>query len=94
MPKNTENFKLRVYNNSNTNILDIIDAFKSIGLTLLQAEQCALIIHNCGKYDLLEGNIYNLDAIRVDLQNTYNIISEVLPIKKQKTKTLKNKSHG
>lgn len=88
MPKKTERFKLRVYNNSSTNILNVIDAFKSLGLALLQAEQCALIIHNCGKYDLLEGDIYELDQIRVELQNVYNITSEVLPIK-QKTKTLK-----
>ena len=89
MPKKTERFKLRVYNNSSTNILNVIDAFKSLGLALLQAEQCALIIHNCGKYDLLEGDIYELDQIRVELQNVYNITSEVLPIKQKKQKTLK-----
>lgn len=83
MPKKTERFKLRVYNNSSTNILNVIDAFKSLGLALLQAEQCALIIHNCGKYDLLEGDIYELDQIRVELQNVYNITSEVLPIKQK-----------
>lgn len=82
MKKEQEIYKLRIYNNPEVNFLDVINAFKTIGFTTLQAEQCATIIHTKGKYDIIEGNIYELDAIRVDLQNMFGIISEVFPTEK------------
>lgn len=87
--KNKENrqrkYKLTVYNDPTISFEDVINAFKYINFTTLQAEQCALIIHSVGKYDLMEGDVYKLDNIRVMLRNTYNITSEVFPIKETKT---------
>lgn len=81
MKKKEEIFKLRVYNNPEINFLDAINAFKSIGFTTLQSEQCAIIVHSTGKYDLIEGNLYELDSIRVNFYNLYRITSEILPVK-------------
>jgi hypothetical protein len=89
MKKADKIYKLRIYN-SNVDFLDVIDAFKSIGFTSLQAEQCALITHSNGKYDVLEGDIYDLDLIRANFKNIFNITAEVLPTT-NKNKHLNNK---
>jgi thioester reductase-like protein len=89
MKKDNKIYKLRIYN-SNVEFLDVVDAFKSIGFASLQAEQCALITHSNGKYDVLEGDIYELDSIRASFKNIFNITSEVLP-SSNKNKHLNNK---
>lgn len=82
--KEPEEYVLRIYNNPEVDPIDVINAFKAAGCTTMQAEQCALIINLKGKYDFIQGNVYELDSLRVMFQNQYGIISETFPVKENK----------
>jgi len=82
--KQEQRYILRIYNNPDIELIDIINAFKVAGCTTMQAEQCALLISSKGKYDFIEGDVYELDHIRVMFLNNYGIISEAFPIKEKK----------
>jgi ATP-dependent Clp protease adaptor protein ClpS len=86
--KQNKTYKLTVYNNDNVSFNDIIFIFKSLGHATLQAEQCASIIHNKGKYNMIVGNYNELVEIQLLLTNN-NIQSEIIS---ERTKTKKPKS--
>ena len=48
-----EIFNLVIFNNDKLSFLEIILILKSIGLMELQANQCAMLIHNNAKYAAL-----------------------------------------
>jgi ATP-dependent Clp protease adaptor protein ClpS len=75
--KKNKTYKLTVYNNDNISFNDIISIFKSLGHMALQAEQCASIIHNKGKYNMIVGDYNELENIQLLLTDN-NIQSEII----------------
>jgi hypothetical protein len=83
-------YKLVIFNSDSVSFQDITSLFKVFGLTALQSEQCALIIHNVGKYAAFEGGYDELKSIQLGLQDN-NIQSEIIS-DESKTKTKKIKT--
>ncbi len=68
---------------------DIILIFKSFGLPALQSEQCAMIIHNTGKYSAFHGTYDEMRSMQLTLSDN-NIQSEIISDEsKPKTKKIK-----
>jgi len=86
--KQTKTYKLTVYNNDNISFDNVISIFRSLGYAALQAEQCATIIHNKGKYTMIVGEYNELINIQLLLTEN-NIHSEIIS---DETKNKKTKS--
>jgi hypothetical protein len=91
MPRKTKanNYKLEIYNSETVPFNDIILIFKSFGLPALQSEQCAMIIHNTGKYSAFHGTYDEMRSMQLTLSDN-NIQSEIISDEsKPKTKKIK-----
>lgn len=84
-----EIFNLVIFNNDKLSFLEIILILKSIGLMELQANQCAMLIHNKGKYAALSGEYDEIKSVQANLTE-YGVKSDIepkinKPINKNKT---------
>ena len=73
-----EIFNLIVFNNDKLSFIEIILILKSIGLMELQANQCAVLIHNKGKYAAVSGEYDEMKSVQANLTE-YGVKSEVIP---------------
>lgn len=84
-----EIFNLVIFNNDKLSFLEIILILKSIGLMELQANQCAMLIHNKGKYAALSGEYDEIKSVQANLTE-YGVKSDIEP--KINKPTNKNKT--
>ena len=73
-----EIFNLVIFNNDKLSFIEIILILKSIGLMELQANQCAMLIHNKGKYAALSGEYDEIKSVQANLIE-YGVKSEMVP---------------
>jgi ATP-dependent Clp protease adaptor protein ClpS len=73
-----EIFNLVIFNNDKLSFLEIILILKSIGLMELQANQCAVLIHNKGKYAAVSGEYDEMKSVQANLTE-YGVKSEMVP---------------
>jgi ATP-dependent Clp protease adaptor protein ClpS len=73
-----EIFNLVIFNNDKLSFLEIILILKSIGLMELQANQCAVLIHNKGKYAAVSGEYDEMKSVQDNLTE-YGVKSEMVP---------------
>jgi ATP-dependent Clp protease adaptor protein ClpS len=73
-----EIFNLIIFNNDKLSFIEIILILKSIGLMELQANQCAMLIHNKGKYAAVSGEYDEMKSIQANLTE-YGVKSEIEP---------------
>jgi ATP-dependent Clp protease adaptor protein ClpS len=72
-----EIFNLVIFNNDKLSFLEIILILKSIGLMELQANQCAMLIHNKGKYAALSGEYDEIKSVQANLTE-YGVKSDMV----------------
>lgn len=84
-----EIFNLVIFNNDKLSFIEIILILKSIGLMELQANQCAMLIHNKGKYAALSGEYDEIKSVQANLTE-YGVKSDIEP--KINKPTNKNKT--
>ena len=72
-----EIFNLVIFNNDKLSFIEIILILKSIGLMELQANQCAMLIHNKGKYAALSGEYDEIKSVQDNLIE-YGVKSEMV----------------
>ena len=73
-----EIFNLVIFNDDKLSFLEIILILKSIGLMELQANQCAVLIHNKGKYAAVSGEYDEMKSVQANLTE-YGVKSEMVP---------------